>query len=196
MYRARGERGFTNPQNAHQPRTRFRVLTGLLHCRSGGETVFMYFAPGRPQIGIGGKERGFMPGLPGSRKIMVVDDEETIADTLALIFSSNGYDARSAYSAEQALEMLEEWRPDLAIIDVVLPGMNGIEFAIFLKASYPDVHFLLFSGQPGTGGLLEEAKKKGYLFEILAKPLHPTFMLATVANMLSAPPGDMSHLTN
>jgi CheY-like chemotaxis protein len=137
-----------------------------------------------------------MPGHPGSRKIMVVDDEETIADTLALIFSSNGYDARSAYSAEEALEMLEVWKPDCAIIDVVLPGMNGIEFAIFLKASYPDVHFLLFSGQPGTGGLLEEAKKKGHLFEILAKPLHPTFMLATVANMLSSPPLDASHLPN
>ena len=137
-----------------------------------------------------------MPGLPGSRKIMVVDDEETIADTLALIFSSNGYEARSAYSAEQALEMLEQWRPNLAVIDVVLPGMNGIEFAIFLKASYPDVHFLLFSGQPGTGSLLEDAKRKGPLFEILAKPLHPSFMLATVANMLSAPPSDMSQLTN
>lgn len=137
-----------------------------------------------------------MQGLPGSRKIMVVDDEETIADTLALIFSSNGYDARTAYSAEQALEVIEEWRPDLAIIDVVLPGMNGIEFAIFLKASYPDVHFLLFSGQPGTGTLLEDAKRKGHLFEILAKPLHPTFMLATVANMLTSPPLDGNHMTN
>jgi CheY-like chemotaxis protein len=127
---------------------------------------------------------------------LVVDDEETIADTLALIFRSNGYDTKTAYSAEQALELLETWPPDLAIIDVVLPGMNGIEFAIFLKASYPNIHFLLFSGQPGTGGLLEEAKKKGHLFEILAKPLHPTFMLATVANMLSAPPPDMSQLPN
>jgi len=137
-----------------------------------------------------------MAGLPGSRRILVVDDEETIADTLALIFRSNGYDTKTAYSAEQALELLETWPPDLAIIDVVLPGMNGIEFAIFLKASYPNIHFLLFSGQPGTGGLLEEAKKKGHLFEILAKPLHPTFMLATVANMLSAPPPDMSQLPN
>lgn len=137
-----------------------------------------------------------MPPIPGSRKILVIDDEESIADTLALIFSSNGYDARSAYSAEQALELLEVWRPDLSIIDVVLPGMNGIEFAIFLKASYPDCHFLLFSGQPGTGNLLEEAKKKGHIFEILAKPLHPTFMLATVANMLSAPPMDLVPLPN
>lgn len=137
-----------------------------------------------------------MAGLPGSRRILVVDDEEAIADTLSLIFRSNGYDAHPAYSAEEALELLETWKPDLAIIDVVLPGMNGIEFAIFLKASYPDIHFLLFSGQPGTGGLLEEAKKKGHLFEILAKPLHPTFMLATVANMLSSPPLDVSQLPN
>lgn len=137
-----------------------------------------------------------MAGLPGSRRILVVDDEESIADTLALIFRSNGYDSRTAYSAEEALELLETWPPELAIIDVVLPAMNGIEFAIFLKASYPDIHFLLFSGQPGTGGLLEEAKKKGHLFEILAKPLHPTFMLATVANMLSSPPVDAAHLPN
>jgi DNA-binding NtrC family response regulator len=126
-----------------------------------------------------------MAGAAGGRKILIVDDEPTIADTLALIFASSGYEARTAYSAEQALEMLEEWRPNLAIIDVVLPGMNGIEFAIFLKASYKDCQFLLFSGQPGTSGLLEEAKKRGHLFEILAKPLHPTFMLATVADMLT-----------
>ena len=126
-----------------------------------------------------------MCAVTGNRKILVIDDEITIADTLALIFASSGYEARTAYSAEQALETLEEWRPDLAIIDVVLPGMNGIEFAIFLKSSYPLCQFLLFSGQPGTSGLLEDAKRKGHLFDILAKPLHPTNMLATVANMLT-----------
>src|SRR6266567_5502232 len=131
------------------------------------------------------KQGNSMPAISIRRKILIVDDEHTIADTLALIFTSNGYESRAVYSAEQALEMLEEWRPDLAVIDVVLPGMNGIEFAIFLKASYPACQFLLFSGQPGTSGLLEEAKTKGHLFEILAKPLHPTFMLATVSHMLT-----------
>ena len=136
---------------------------------------------------IGEKVRlgGTMPAIAGARKILIIDDEPTIADTLAVIFSSSGYDSRAVYSAEQALEMLEEWRPDLAVIDVVLPGMNGIEFAIFLKASYPACQFLLFSGQPGTSGLLEEARNKGHLFDILAKPLHPTFMLATVSDMLT-----------
>src|SRR4051812_7720114 len=91
-----------------------------------------------------------MAAAAGARKILIIDDEPTIADTLAVIFSSSGYEARAVYSAEEALEKLEEWRPDLAIIDVVLPGMNGIEFAIFLKASYPRCQFLLFSGQPGA----------------------------------------------
>jgi len=128
---------------------------------------------------------GTMPAIAGARKILIIDDEPTIADTLAVIFSSSGYDSRAVYSAEQALETLEEWKPDLAIIDVVLPGMNGIEFAIFLKASYPACQFLLFSWQPGTSGLLEDARNKGHLFDILAKPLHPTFMLATVSDMLT-----------
>lgn len=137
-----------------------------------------------------------MQGIAGRRKILIVDDERTIADTLALIFSSNGYEARTSYSAEQALEVLEEWRPDAAIIDVVLPGMNGIEFAIFLKASYQACQFLLFSGQPGTSDLLEEARRKGHLFEILAKPLHPSFMLATVSDMLSPVPECPQGLTH
>jgi DNA-binding response OmpR family regulator len=146
-----------------------------------------FLVPGRTrqltlqQVGFGGD----MPVVAGGRKILIVDDEPTIADSLALIFSSSGYESRTAYSAEQALEMLQVWLPDLAIIDVVLPGMNGIEFAIFLKASYPTCQFLLFSGQPGTSSLLEDARKRGHLFEILAKPLHPSFMLATVSNMLT-----------
>ncbi len=98
-------------------------------------------------------------GRSTGQKILVVDDEMAISDTLAIIFSTHGYASRVAYSAEMAIELLEEWQPDLAVVDVVLPGMNGIEFAIFLRASYPACRFLLFSGQPGTAALLEEAQK-------------------------------------
>ncbi len=124
-------------------------------------------------------------GRSTGQKILVVDDEMAISDTLAIIFSTHGYASRVAYSAEMAIELLEEWQPDLAVVDVVLPGMNGIEFAIFLRASYPACRFLLFSGQPGTAALLEEAQKNGHSFEILAKPVHPTFMLDAVSNLLA-----------
>jgi DNA-binding response OmpR family regulator len=72
------------------------------------------------------------------KRVLFVDDERLIADTLAIIFSSQGYETRAVYCAEQALELISDWLPHLAIIDVQLPGMNGIDLAIRLKAEYPD----------------------------------------------------------
>jgi DNA-binding NtrC family response regulator len=119
-------------------------------------------------------------------RVLIVDDERTIADTLALVFSSGGYETQTAYTAEQAIEIIAEWLPDLAIIDVVLPHTNGIDLPILLTAQCPACRVLLFSGQAVTDDLLAEAAKKGYKFEILAKPTHPTVMLETALNLLAA----------
>lgn len=127
-----------------------------------------------------------MPTYKNSRRILIVDDEIAIADTLALIFRSQHYDARVAYSAERAIETIAEWRPDLAILDVILPEMNGIDLAIVLKANYPVCHVLLFSGHANTTMLLEEAGKKGHQFEVLAKPVHPNLMLERASALLSS----------
>jgi DNA-binding response OmpR family regulator len=130
-----------------------------------------------------------MPSMPGSRKILIVDDEVKVAETLDLIFSTRGYEVRVAFSAEQAIEVLAEWRPELAIVDVMLPRMNGIDFGIALKANYPDCVLLLLSGHPGTSALLEGASAQGHNFDILAKPLHPAFILDTVSSLLPAANG-------
>lgn len=122
----------------------------------------------------------------GSHRVLVVDDEYVIADTLRAIFSAAGYETRPAYSAEQAVEIIAEWQPDLAILDVVLPVMNGIDLAILLKAQYPSCGILLFSGQAATAELLELAMKKGYNFEILAKPVHPDVLLESALKLLTA----------
>jgi DNA-binding NtrC family response regulator len=105
---------------------------------------------------------------------------------LALVFSSGGYETQTAYTAEQAIEIVAERLPDLAIIDVVLPKTNGFDLAILLTAQCPACRVLLFSGQAVTDDLLAEAAKKGYKFEILAKPTHPTVMLETALNLLAA----------
>lgn len=125
-----------------------------------------------------------MPGT-ASYKVLIIDDEKPVSDTLALIFSTRGYETRVAYSAEKAVEIIAEWKPDLAIIDVVLPQMNGIDLAIVLRANYPSCRLLLFSGEPSTTEIAEQAAKKGHVFEILAKPLHPVFLLDTVASLLT-----------
>jgi CheY-like chemotaxis protein len=127
-----------------------------------------------------------MPMQKTTRRILIVDDELAIADTLALIFKTQHYDARVAYSAERAVEIIAEWRPDLAIIDVILPEMNGIDLAIVFKANYPGCHVLLFSGHANTAMLLEEACRKGHQFEVLAKPVHPNIMLERASALLAS----------
>ena len=129
---------------------------------------------------------GPMPMQKDHRRILIVDDEMAIADTLALIFKTQHYEARAAYSAEGAIETLAEWRPDLAILDVILPEMNGIDLAIVIKANYPSCHVLLFSGHANTAMLLEEACRKGHQFEVLAKPVHPTLMLERASDLLGS----------
>jgi DNA-binding NtrC family response regulator len=129
-------------------------------------------------------ELSFMAATAAPRKILIVDDETAVADSLQLIFANRGYEARAVYSAEEAIEAISQWQPDLAIIDVMLPQMNGIELAGILKGNYPACQVLLISGHPGTSELLNDANAHGHSFEILAKPLHPTFILDTVSGLL------------
>lgn len=116
-------------------------------------------------------------------KILIVDDERVTADTLAIIFRNAGYDARAASSAEQALELIPDWCPDLAILDVILPKTNGINLAIQLRAKYSNCRIVLFSGQAATAGLLAVATASGHAFEVVAKPVHPNVLLSLASQL-------------
>jgi CheY-like chemotaxis protein len=123
-----------------------------------------------------------MPEPAETIRLMIVDDERVIADTLATIFLQSGYETRAVYSAEEALALIEEWVPDLALIDVVLPGMNGIDLAIRLKAELPDLRLTLFSGQAATSDLLDHARRDGHDLEVIPKPIHPAELLSLMAS--------------
>jgi CheY-like chemotaxis protein len=111
-------------------------------------------------------------------RILVADDEQVIANTLAIILNRAGFEARAVYSGEKAIEALESFRPDMLISDVIMTGMTGIEAAIVTRQKMPKCKILLFSGQAATADLLEQARADGHEFEILAKPVHPTDLLA------------------
>jgi len=111
-------------------------------------------------------------------KVLVVDDEQVIADTLAMILNQSGFDARAVYSGEKALELASTFAPDMLITDVIMADLNGIDAAIRIRALLPQIKILLFSGQAATADLLEKARAQGYEFEILAKPVHPQDLLS------------------
>lgn len=116
--------------------------------------------------------------------VVVVDDERRIADTLVLILDSRGYAAAAAHDGASALEICRQRAPDLVISDVVMPDMNGIDLAIAIRQRFRDCHILLFSGQAETADILENARCRGYDFELLAKPLHPEDLLMRIRTLI------------
>ncbi len=124
-----------------------------------------------------------MPALTHYR-VLIVDDDEKVSKTVALLFTTQGWETRVAYSAEEAIEITTQWKPDLAILDIILPGMNGIDLAGVLKANLPGCRLLLFSGQPSTADLVKEAEAQGQMLQVLAKPIPPTELLDMAARLM------------
>lgn len=105
--------------------------------------------------------------------MLVVDDEPSIANTLGAILRHEGFTVAVAHNAAEALQHCNGTCPDVIISDVMMPGMDGITMAIHIRQQYPSCEILLFSGMAASNDLLQEARRQGYNFELLAKPIHP-----------------------
>lgn len=120
-------------------------------------------------------------------KVLIVDDERIIADTLSMILSIAGFEACAVYSGEAAVEALGSFQPDVLLSDVILAGMSGIDTAIAFQTLRPHCKTLLFSGEASAVDLLYNAREQGYSFEIMLKPVHPTDLLAKLQSISVAP---------
>ncbi|HEY6487671.1 MAG: response regulator [Terracidiphilus sp.] len=118
-----------------------------------------------------------MPTPPKGQRVLIVDDEPMIADTLAQILNASGFEARAVHNGEKALEVADELKPQVLLTDVIMRGMSGVELALQVSDKLPSCRVILFSGQAATADLLDPAQKKGREFEILTKPIHPKVLL-------------------
>jgi DNA-binding response OmpR family regulator len=116
-------------------------------------------------------------------RVLVIDDEKNLADTLVWILERAGFETTPAYDGESALQRLGTFQPDIVISDVIMPGLNGIEVCTRIQAQFPKCHILLFSGQTATNELLGEAREHGLTWELLAKPMDPDELLAKVTSL-------------
>lgn len=107
------------------------------------------------------------------QRILVVDDEKRIADTLCEILVESGFDAVAAYDGWTALDTAARFHPHYLLSDVLMPRMNGVELAITIRNTNPGIKILLFSGQAGISEILETGRKRGFTFQLIPKPIHP-----------------------
>ncbi len=82
------------------------------------------------------------------KKILVVDDEESIHLLYKEELEEEGYSVQSAMNGEEALDLFEKIEPSLVILDINMPGMDGIEVLRKMKEQRPDIPVILSSAYP------------------------------------------------
>jgi CheY-like chemotaxis protein len=106
-------------------------------------------------------------------RVLVVDDEHPIADSLVTIFRNHGFDATSVYSGYSAIEAALSVRPDVVISDVRMPGVNGLDAILSIWRLLPSAKFILFSAKADYTDRLSRAREQGFNFVYLHKPIPP-----------------------
>ena len=119
-----------------------------------------------------------MDGSGTKPRVLVIDDDCLIADTLAEILQMHGFDASRVYSGEHALERIETYSPDIVLSDILMHKVDGVEVAERIRALHPECRVILFS----AGALSPQNRRKiiELGFEYLERPLHPQELLAHV----------------
>lgn len=77
------------------------------------------------------------------RRMLIVDDERDICDCLTVFFSGRGFSVSAAFSGEEALERLSETRADVILLDILLPGLSGIEVLKHAKTLNPTARVIM-----------------------------------------------------
>ena len=117
------------------------------------------------------------------KTVLIVDDELAIRETMEQILNYDGYAVLKASSGADALKLVEKTEPDVIMLDIKMPGMDGFEVLENLKARGVRTPVIVISGH-GTVETAVEAVKNG-AYDYLEKPLDRSRLLVTLANCIS-----------
>jgi two-component system nitrogen regulation response regulator NtrX len=120
--------------------------------------------------------------MPKSR-ILVIDDEVAIRDSLRMMLEYEGYDFVGAATGQEGLALAEREAPDLVLLDVKMPGMDGLEVLDRLRSMNETLPIVVISGH-GTISTAVEATKKG-AFDFIEKPFASERVLVSLRNALA-----------
>jgi two-component system response regulator HydG len=115
-------------------------------------------------------------------KILIVDDELVVRDSLGKWFTSEGYTARPAGGAREALEIIQQAEFDIALIDIKMPGMDGMELQARLREADPDLTVIIMTGYASVETAVTALKHGAY--DYITKPVDPDELSHLVAKAL------------
>ncbi|MGC2109704.1 MAG: response regulator [Candidatus Korobacteraceae bacterium] len=119
------------------------------------------------------------------RRILVVDDEPSIRESLGMLLMSVGYDVAMAENGVSAVAQLNEMVPDLIVTDINMPQMSGIELISHIRSQYPAISIVAMSGD-----YQGEAVPASIIADrFYGKGQHPHKLLTTIASLIAANSG-------
>ena len=118
-------------------------------------------------------------------KILIVDDEPHIITALEFLMQQQGFEIAKAYNGEEALGILDSFHPDVVVLDVMMPGMDGFELAkmIRTKPQFEDSRIIFLTAK-GT----DEDKEKGYVNGgdvYIPKPFDNNHLITTINEVIA-----------
>ncbi len=115
--------------------------------------------------------------------VLIVDDEITIIESLEGILSDDGFEVIHAFNGYEALKKIETESPDIVLLDIWMPGMDGIETLREIKRKFPNIPVVMITGH-GTIESAVDATKSG-AYDFLEKPLSIDKVMVTINNALN-----------
>ncbi|HTL48334.1 MAG TPA: response regulator [Verrucomicrobiae bacterium] len=119
----------------------------------------------------------------GVKNILIVDDEQPVRDVLELFFEKKGYRIRKAANGTEALAMAAEEKPSIVLLDMDMPGMNGLEVLEKLRNAYPNLGALIMTGASRDQESVQKALALGAYGYIL-KPFDFLYLELVVTSKL------------
>src|SRR5512139_1928250 len=116
------------------------------------------------------------------KKVLIVDDEERVVQSIAGVLEDEGFRVVKAKSGEEAIDVFQEEKPDVTLLDIWMAGMDGMEVLRRLRRMTPNCQVIMISGH-ATIATAMTAVKLG-AFDFIEKPLSLDLLLMTIRRAL------------
>jgi DNA-binding response OmpR family regulator len=121
------------------------------------------------------------------QRVLIVDDERLVADTLALVFKKSGFQVRAAYSVNEAMQDVRTFKPHLLLCDITMPGKDGLVLVNEITHELPSCRILVLTGfYSNLKTVRDEARRLSLPVSILTKPCQPDELLREANAVLAA----------
>ena len=120
-------------------------------------------------------------------RVLVVDDDRLVADTLSMIYNANGYEAEARYSAAEGFARAKDFSPELLICDVTMPEESGLQLAERMQDAMPGTKLLMLTAYASNAAVVTAHSRRLHRpLKLLNKPCRPDDLLRESRAMLTA----------